>query len=81
MSTRLQVILSDEEAAALKEAAAREGLTVSEWVRRSTREAALRQTAGRVADRMAAIHAAAEFSFPAVDIDVMLEEIERGYLA
>lgn len=79
MSTRLQVILSDEEAAALKQAAAREGLTVSEWVRRSTRAAALRQTTGRTADRLAAIRAAAELSFPTADIDVMLDEIERGY--
>lgn len=80
MSTRLQVILSDEEATALKQAAAREGVTVSEWVRRSTREAALRQTAGRASDRLAAIRAAADFSFPTADIDVLLDDIERGYL-
>ena len=72
------MILRHEEAAALKEAAAREGLTVSEWVRRSTRDAARRQTAGSAGERMAAIHTAAEFAFPTADIDTMLDEIKHS---
>jgi hypothetical protein len=79
MSIRLQVVLSDDEAAALKESAAREGITVSEWVRRSLRDAEMRQTRGRTTERLAAIAAAADYSFPTADIDVMLAEIERGY--
>jgi hypothetical protein len=79
MSTRLQVILSDAELASLKEVAAREGITVSEWVRRSLREASRRQTTGRVDARLAAVRVAADYSFPTADIDVMLDEIERGY--
>jgi hypothetical protein len=79
MSTRLQVILSDAELASLKKVAAREGVTVSEWVRRSLREASRRQTTGKVDDRLAAVRLAASYAFPTADIDVMLDEIERGY--
>jgi hypothetical protein len=79
MSTRLQVVLSDEETTAVKEAAAREGVTVSEWVRRSLREANRRQTVGKVGERLSAIRVASELEFPTADIDDMLAEIERGY--
>lgn len=80
MSTRLQVILSDDEAASLRELAASEGVTVSEWVRRSLREASVRRTSGKVETRLAAIRLATSFEFPTEDIDVMLEQIERGYV-
>lgn len=79
MSTRLQVVLSDAELASLKELAASEGVTVSEWVRRSLREASRRHTSGKVDDRLAAVRVAADYAFPTADIDVMLDEIERGY--
>ncbi len=80
MSTRLQVVISDEETASLKAAAAREGVTVSEWVRRALREATRRQTVGSVEVRLSAIRAASELDFPTADIDDMLAEIERGYV-
>jgi ribbon-helix-helix CopG family protein len=80
MSTRLQVILSDEDAASLKEMAAREGVTVSEWVRRSLREASRRQTSGRAEERLSAIRVAAGYTFPTGDIESILQEIERGYV-
>ena len=80
MSTRLQVILSEHEAASLKELAAREGVSVSEWVRRSLREASRRQTSGKSEERLAAISVGAAYSFPTADIDDMLAEIERGYV-
>jgi hypothetical protein len=79
MSTRLQVLLSDEEATSLREIADREGVTVSEWVRRSLREAARRQTSGKAEEKLAAIRLAADYSFPTADIEVLLDEIERGY--
>lgn len=81
MSTRLQVVLSDEDAASLREMAAREGTTVSEWVRRSLREARRRQTTGQVDKRLAAIRSATAHEFPAPDVDQMLAEIEQGYEA
>jgi hypothetical protein len=80
MSTRLQVVISDEETASLKAAAAREGVTVSEWVRRALREAHRRQTVGSVEGRLSAIRGASELDFPTADIDDMLAEIERGYV-
>jgi hypothetical protein len=79
MSTRLQVILSDEDAAALREVAAQEGTTVSDWVRRSLREARRTQTTARVDERLAALRSAMAHQFPAPDIDEMLAEVERGY--
>ena len=39
MSARLQVVLSEEEMIALRQAARRAGLTVSEWARRALRRA------------------------------------------
>ena len=39
MSTRLQVIVSDEEMTALRQASRRAGLTVSEWARQALRRA------------------------------------------
>jgi len=80
MSTRLQVVISDEETASFRAAAAREGVTVSEWVRRALREATQRLTVGSVEARLSAIRAASELEFPAADIDDMLAEIERGYV-
>jgi hypothetical protein len=80
MSTRLQVVISDEETASLRAAAAREGVTVSEWVRRALREAARRQTVGSVEARLSAIRTASELDFPTADIDDMLAEIESGYV-
>lgn len=79
MSKRLQVILTDDDALDLQGLAAREGVTVSEWVRRSLREARRRHTTGDVEHRLATIRAATVHEFPAPDIEEMLEEIERGY--
>ncbi|MBA2715916.1 MAG: hypothetical protein WKF73_08695 [Nocardioidaceae bacterium] len=79
MSKRLQVILTDEDARNLRDLAARDGVTVSDWVRRSLREARRRHTTGDVEHRLATIRAAAVHRFSAPDIDQMLEEIERGY--
>jgi hypothetical protein len=79
MSKRLQVVLSDEELEQLREAASREGLTVSEWVRQALRRARRERPAGGRARKLAAVRAAARHSFPTADIDQMLNEIERGY--
>lgn len=79
MSTRLQVILSDDEAAELRKVAAAEGLTVSEWVRRSLRSAGRQVSTSRRETRLDAIARAAGLDVPAPDIDQMLAEIETGY--
>jgi hypothetical protein len=81
MSTRLQVIVDEADLTRLRRVARREGLTVSAWVRRVLRDAARRSPRGDVSRKLAAIRAAAEHSFPAPDIHVMLDEIERGRAA
>ena len=81
MSQRLQVLLDEAELRAVHEAAAREGIPVSEWVRRALRDARRRAPRGDLDEKVRAIRAAAGYSFPTPDIDEMLGEIERGYLA
>lgn len=79
MSTRLQVILDDEELDDIRRVAEHHGLTVSEWVRRTLRQARRQTSVGSVDRKLAAIRAAAHHDFPTADIDDMLGEIERGY--
>lgn len=75
----MQVLFEEEELAAMRHCAEQEKLTLSEWVRRSLRDAA-RRTPGRDKERkLAVIRAAAGHEFPTADIDQMLDEIERGY--
>ena len=62
------------------EAARRDRLTVSEWVRQTLREARRRQPGRDAGRKLQAIRAAASHAFPTTDIDQMLAEIERGYL-
>ncbi len=79
MSKRLQVLFDEEELAQLREAAAREGLPVSEWVRRTLRKARSRQSSVGVDAKVKALRAAVRHEFPTADIDQMLAEIESGY--
>jgi hypothetical protein len=80
MSKRLQVLLDEAEFEAIQRVAAREGVTVSEWVRQKLRAAQRAHSGGDQARKLAAVHAATRHSFPTGDIDTMLEQIERGYL-
>jgi cob(I)alamin adenosyltransferase len=79
MSTRLQVLLSDEELEAIREAAQRAGMTVSEWARSVLREARRVEPTGDADRKLAAIRAAQRHAYPTADIDQMLAEVERGY--
>jgi hypothetical protein len=80
MSKRLQVLLEEAELKEIQRAARAERMTVAEWVRQALRSAR-REVPSRDPERkLAAIRAAARHSFPAPDIQKMLEEIERGYL-
>jgi len=78
MSTRLQVVVDEEEARELRRCAEREGLTLSEWVRRVLRRAASRQGAPTAQRRLEALERALKCEYPTADIDEMLAEIERG---
>lgn len=81
MSTRLQVLLDDQEFADLRAVAEREGMTVSEWVRQAIRAARRRVTDVAPTRKLDAIRAAVDLSYPTADIEVMLDETERGYLS
>lgn len=79
MSKRLQVLLGEEEFEQIRALAAREGLTVSEWVRQVLRRVRREHPSGDQARKLAAVRAAARHEFPTADIERMLAEIERGY--
>ena len=79
MSKRLQVLLPDQEMTEIQRCARREHLTVGEWVRRTLREARERSPSNDPETKLRAIRRASGYSFPAPDIDRMLEEIEQGY--
>jgi hypothetical protein len=78
MSKRLQVLLDDPEYRGLVKLARAKGMTVSEWVRQTLREAAREEPSGDQGRKLAAIRIAAACSFPTADIDDMLAEIHRG---
>jgi hypothetical protein len=81
MSKRLQVLLDESELRGVQDAARRQGMPVSEWVRRALREARRREPRGDIDAKVRAIRSAARHDFPTADIDEMLEQIERGYAA
>lgn len=61
-----------------REAARREGMRVSEWVRRRLREARRAGPGKEAEQKLRAIRVAASYSFPTADMDQMLAEIEAG---
>ena len=80
MTKRLQVLFEDDEYRALQRSAREERMTVAEWVRQALRQARLSRR--RSVDRkLHALAQACRHQFPTADIDVMLEEIEKGYQA
>lgn len=79
MSKRLQVLLDADEWEQIQQIARRQRTTVSDWVRRTLREAREREPGGDLDAKLRAIRAAARYEFPAPDIGQMLTEIERGY--
>lgn len=79
MSKRLQVLLEEPELREIQRAARAQRMTVAEWVRQALR-AARREVPSRDPERkLAAIRTATRHSFPAPDIEKMLQEIESGY--
>ena len=80
MSKRLQVVLDADEWQQLQKIASRHRMTVSEWVRRTLREAREREPGGDLDTKLRAVRTAVRHEFPVPDIEQMLEETERGYL-
>jgi hypothetical protein len=82
MAKRLQVILKDPEYREIQRAARARHMTIAAWVRRALEWARRQEPAGDAAKKLAAVRAAIQLNLPpAVDIEQMLAEIERGYLA
>ncbi|MCW8984589.1 MAG: ribbon-helix-helix domain-containing protein [Thermoanaerobaculales bacterium] len=79
MSTRLQVVMDQDELESVRAAARERGMTVSEFVRETLREARRKVASGDMERKLAAIRAADRHAYPTADIDQMLGEIERGY--
>lgn len=71
--------MSEDELDAVRAAARERGMTVSEWVRETIRDARRKVAGGDVERKLAAIRAADRHGYPTADIDQMLAEIERGY--
>ncbi|MXY23439.1 MAG: antitoxin [Acidobacteria bacterium] len=78
MSTRLQVVMSEEELASLRQAATRADLTLSEWARRALRRERDSSSGPTPASRLRALDQALACDHPTGDIDKMLADIERG---
>ena len=79
MSIRLQVVMDNQELDSIRSAARERGMTVSEWVRETLREARRKVSDGDAERKLAAIRAADRHAYPTADIDQMVAEIERGY--
>lgn len=80
MTTRLQVLLEDDEIAEIRRIAKRHRMTVAEWVRQALRVARRDEPATDPKRKLAAVREAARGAYPTADIDRMLTEIEGGYL-
>jgi hypothetical protein len=81
MTKRLQVLFEDDELRELQRVARQQRMTTAEWVRKSLRAARDADGGADTSQKLAAIRTAAAFSFPAGDIETMLDEIERGYVS
>lgn len=71
--------MDQDELESIRAAARERGMTVSEFVRETLREARLKVASGDSERKLAAIRAADCHAYPTADIDQMLGEIERGY--
>jgi hypothetical protein len=80
MTTRLQVLLDEEELKEIRAAARRSRQSTSAWVREALRVARRASEPARVDQKLEVIQTAARHQAPTADIEEMLAQIERGYL-
>jgi hypothetical protein len=79
MSKRVQVSFPDADFVRMQSVASYENLSLGEWVRKELSRAAAAPPRRSVAEKLAAIRRASEYSFPTGDIDQMNREIAEGY--
>lgn len=80
MSHRLQILLDPDEVTAIRAAARRRRLTVSEYVRQTLREARAAEPSSGAAKKLLVVREAAGHAYPTADPESMEAEIQRGYL-
>jgi len=78
MSKRLQLIVKDEEIERLRQCAARDGLTLSEWARQALERARRDQEGPTPEQKRKALDRALGCGQPTADIEEVLADIERG---
>jgi hypothetical protein len=81
MMKRLQVLFEEQELREIRRAARAQRTTVAEWVRGAVRARRDAEPSIPPERKLAVLRASGKYSFPTADIDQMLAEIERGYLA
>jgi hypothetical protein len=79
MAKRLQVILQDPEYREIQRVARSRHMTIAEWVRQTLSQARRNEPLAEVEEKLASVRASVRHEFPAGDVEVMLDEIERGY--
>ena len=80
MTTRLQVLLEDDEFADIRWVAKRHRMTVAEWVRQALRPARRDEPVIDRRRKLAGVREAARGDYPTANMDRILAEIEGGYL-
>ena len=80
MTTRLQVLLEDDEIAEIRRVAKQHRMTVAEWVRQALRAARRGEPASNPQAKLAAVREAAAGAYPTADMPQLLREIEGEYL-
>jgi hypothetical protein len=81
MAKRLQVILQDPDYREIQRVARSRHMSIAEWVRQALDLARRREPVQDTAKKLAAVRAAVQHNGPTGDIEVILAEIERGYLS
>jgi hypothetical protein len=81
MAKRLQVILQDPDYRDIQRMARSRHMSIAEWVRQALDLARRREPVQDTAKKLAVVRAAVQHNGPTADIQVMLAEIERGYLS
>jgi hypothetical protein len=81
MTKRLQVILQDSDYRDIQRMARSRHMSIAEWVRQALDLARRREPVHDTAKKLAVVRAAVQHNGPTADIQVMLAEIERGYLS
>lgn len=81
MSHRLQILVEEDEFAAIRAAAKRRHLTVSEYVRQTLREARDEEPTRPVSKKLLVVREAAQHAYPTGSPEQIEAEITRGYSA